>query len=137
MRKIKCRSYDSECFHMVYSDGRDAKTRETIYDFCIDKNGLISCYWDDSDYDSFCVESDSGFLDNLMLLVGTRNGMEIYEGDIVNCRHGETYLGVSEHNATIIVSLDCAQSILEIQECETLEVIGNIYENPELLEDKP
>ena len=101
---------------MVYSDGRDAKTREVVYDFCVDDNGLISCYWDDSDYDGFEIEPVSGFLDNLMLLAGKRDGKEIYEGDIVNCRSGETYLGISEHNTTIIVSLDCAQSLLEIQE---------------------
>lgn len=69
-----------------------------------------------------------------------KNGKEIYEGDVVRCKdYGEEPIGVivyrgdgfvidwkseTDFNNSISVRLD------------TTEVIGNIYENPELLGGK-
>lgn len=74
-----------------------------------------------------------------------KNGVEIFEGDIVQYRDGEySYLG--------IVKRDCYQFFIDGIEPDdnydfidvsntfdgtsSLEVIGNIHENPELLEVK-
>ncbi|EGO8121014.1 YopX family protein [Enterococcus faecalis] len=74
-----------------------------------------------------------------------KNGVEIFEGDIVQYRDGEySYLG--------IVKRDCYQFFIDgikpddnydfidvsntFDGTSSLEKIGNIYENPELLEDK-
>jgi hypothetical protein len=60
-----------------------------------------------------------------------KNGKEIYEGDIVKCvRLFENY-EVQYYNACFI----CKNGIsgFDLRESENIEVIGNIYENPELL----
>jgi uncharacterized phage protein (TIGR01671 family) len=62
-----------------------------------------------------------------------RNGREIWEGDIVHCRAGEIYNGISEYDAVFLVEYGWTQSMWEMQQCETIEVIGNIYDNPDLL----
>ena len=59
------------------------------------------------------------------------NGVEIFEGDIVQYRDGEySYLG--------IVKRDCYQFFIDVSNTfdgtSSLEIIGNIHENPELLE---
>ncbi|EKQ3639322.1 hypothetical protein P4583_000022 [Enterococcus faecalis] len=85
--------------------------------------------------------------EHLMQSIGLKdkNGVEIFEGDIVHYRDGEySYLG--------IVKRDCYQFFIDGIEPDdnydfidvsntfdgtsSLEVIGNIHENPELLEVK-
>lgn len=84
---------------------------------------------------------------NLVLMQSTglkdKNGVEIFEGDIVQYRDGEySYLG--------IVKRDCYQFFIDGIEPDdnydfidvsntfdgtsSLEILGNIHENPELLE---
>ncbi|WP_430604601.1 YopX family protein [Enterococcus sp. DIV2438] len=83
--------------------------------------------------------------EHLMQSIGLKdkNGVEIFEGDIVQYRDGEySYLG--------IVKRDCYQFFIDGIEPDdnydfidvsntfdgtsSLEIIGNIHENPELLE---
>ena len=56
-----------------------------------------------------------------------KDGVEIYEGDIVHADWG--YTGVVEFDMFIYHRSECTIS-------ENIDVIGNIYENPEFLEDK-
>ena len=65
-----------------------------------------------------------------------KNGKEIYEGDIVD---GVLYRDFSSHRGIILFDFNGYRIVtdkksLSLDLTEKLEVIGNIYENPELLE---
>ena len=70
-----------------------------------------------------------------------KNGVEIYEGDIVDCeRHGFT-TSIAYYGGAFRCRSEGVPLSLYIDECyadkddnNQLEVIGNIYENPELVE---
>lgn len=62
-----------------------------------------------------------------------RNGTKIFEGDVVHLIGGEFYQGYHEIDENIVVKdiTDCVY----FGEVELLEVIGNIHDNPELMEE--
>lgn len=96
------------------------------------------------------VRTDKELLDNLILMQYTglkdKNGTEIYEGDILLIQAGgydsiisEVVWGGTEYPAFDLPKYDgyemnAFSAIYHNDVKETLEVIGNIYENPELLE---
>ena len=100
-------------------------------------------------YDGFLVTSEGGVYWEggmkpadleLMQFTGLKdkNGKEIYEGDIVRSEHGDggpiieaISWGVAEFLSGRLALR--AWSFLN-GKCDTIEVIGNIYENPDLLE---
>lgn len=62
-----------------------------------------------------------------------KNGKEIYEGDIVK-RDLDGDVGMVEIDSGVFtMSGDCQLPLFQ----ETVEIIGNIYENPELLTPNP
>ena len=70
-----------------------------------------------------------------------KNGKEIYEGDIV--KRTCDLIGAEHDNFTGVVKFECAAFMLENfdktdgrylwDDVQELEILGNIYENPELL----
>lgn len=63
-----------------------------------------------------------------------KNGVEIYEGDIVRT-FGESFVVFyfQEHVGYLLKDIDgCLETIRSYR----VEVLGNIYENPELLEEE-
>ena len=62
-----------------------------------------------------------------------KNGTSIYEGDRVRCWGGEYYQGYWEQDRIIEIK-DMINDCFMMGEHEFSEVIGNIYESPELIE---
>lgn len=62
-----------------------------------------------------------------------KNGKEIYEGDIVKHSNGIKNVYWSESSASFQMDLSDFVLDQEIGDYNSVEVIGNIYENPELL----
>ena len=113
MRKLKFR---------VWWKDRSKPSFYTEYD-------LFDDTWTDEEY--IAIEQYTGLKD--------KNGKEIYEGDIVVNTYyddGEMYkiLWVDDSVAFGMESLDDME--LYKLPLESLEVIGNIHENPELLEQE-
>lgn len=66
-----------------------------------------------------------------------KNGKEIYEGDIVLCKiHDKEYMGLVEYTNTygFYYLSGMGRSDTELWGCNEKKVIGNIFENPELIE---
>ena len=88
------------------------------------------------------IYDNSDFI--LMQFTGLKdkNGKEIYEGDIIICRDGKFVIEYEDRFAQFIMTnkklVRDAEQLYE-QDADTcmrsIEVIGNIYENPELLEE--
>ena len=58
-----------------------------------------------------------------------KNGKKIFEGDILEFRHGRTHVVKFEDGAFIFTG-----TAIPVRYADKFEVIGNIHDNPELLE---
>lgn len=115
MREIKFRAWDTE-------------TKEMSYDF-LSRNWIL-----------VCIESPHV---ELMQYTGLKdeNGKEIYEGDIIVVENGK-YSGTvkfNEEDLSYVIENETGgfgfvngQTYDKRPEFKTYEVIGNIYESPEL-----
>lgn len=131
MREIKFRAWDKDKNKMLYQEN---------HTFIFRKES-ISIY-PSNEYDDY---SGPEFIDEFIIMQYTnlkdKNDKEIYEGDIVEINKDKTYIEFQEgaywfcYNNKDRFTADWIRQQngkLEI-ETETFEVIGNIYENPELL----
>jgi uncharacterized phage protein (TIGR01671 family) len=127
MREIKFRAWDTEEKRMV--------------DFSNPKNGIEYCCGDfsvSSGWDSYDCPTYQGEVNAIIMQytgLKDKNGVEIYEGDVVHYpKSGDgEFVGVVIFNdLSFIVEHDVGGSCLD----SGFEVIGNIHENPELLEVK-
>lgn len=119
-REIKFRAWDTEnkCFHQ-------------------NMDGVGGYYYNfgvSTDDDVFVLQQYTGLKD--------RNGKEIYEGDIIasfNKDNQKVFIGVVEYRMASFWINGRAINMLYAADCNLLvgidkkEIIGNIYENPELL----
>lgn len=124
MRDIKFRAWDSRLAKMTYTP--------------IIGNGRFYWGWEQ-------LESDWSNLDEgkqyLMQYTGLKdkNGKEIYEGDIVyHSYYKETGKMIFDLSASAyrIEWLDGKTNEMYRVDQKSFEVIGNIYENPELLKEE-
>jgi hypothetical protein len=79
-----------------------------------------------------------GYIDLILQYTGLKdnNKTEIYEGDILKNNHGKTEVVVFNENGWYgkrAKNVHCVYNILSYNYLENKVVIGNIYENPELL----
>ena len=111
---------------------------QNIYTFEESKDGYFNVKVDKG-WLSFVKEEDL----KIMQCTGLKdiNGKLIYEKDIIKCSHGcEFAIGViewdSEELQFALKIEDAFYSIRQKTKFDIIEILGNIYENPELLEDK-
>ena len=126
MREIKFRCWDKENKEML--DVEYLHWDDCTGEFSI-RTTMYSDYFDTGD---MILMQYTGLKD--------KNGKEIYEGDIVEVTRPCIY-----ETGTIVFKNGCffikvKETLLALWECKPnnyeLKAIGNIYENPELLEDK-
>ena len=136
-RVIKFRAWDkrTECYLYDIQDAYDTLSGHVKYDdgenACYDED----CFGDFLDNDRYVVEQFTGLRD--------KNGRSIYEDDIVKMHQvvlsPDDKIGWVEYTAQYGYSIRfgnrrCRQSDWANDEVAKYEVIGNIWENPELLE---
>ena len=125
-REIKYRDWLKEDKKMVNVETMDFSEKSIQY---LEKNEIIDAYL-----------LRTTFLEDIELLQNTgikdKNGIEIYDGDIVICKYGpeitmevkwvdEGFRTLGKYNGDNYVGYVK----------NSAEVMGNIYENPELLEE--
>ena len=118
-REIKFRAWDEDRKVMVLDFSKEI-TYEIIFS-SDDENMFCGNFMDNGDWQEPKLMQYTGLKD--------KNGVEIYEGDICNRYHLKGV--VVYHNGMFILQDGFNEPLMN--ELYGIEVIGNIYENPELL----
>jgi len=156
MRPIKFRAWDTQNKEMWKNGAMDLRdgdwTEDTISIFITLNSGIAGFYSDDGGKSGLWEHEVRLSDDRIILMQFTglldKNGKEIYEGDIVrgNGRPSDCVIvpmlgGLSvlnihnfgqEHNELIALPTNDAQTASWLRESE---ILGNLYENPELLKE--
>lgn len=124
----------------------DSANKEMFKDtFAITENGQVVVV----EQESVASSPDYVFVYHLVIMQSTglkdKNGKEIFEGDILACKTDDEVINLNifwdEERALFMFEskkYNEQEPLAELVENNTypFEIIGNIYENPELLEDK-
>ena len=131
MRDIKFRAWYKEKNIMVYDNEDDTYG---YWDGCCNSNvGMVNSILKSKYYENYEFMQYTGLKD--------KNGKEIYEGDIL--RYSYNISQIEDENYLVRQNI-CGWEMRKNKKkrgqrsfrfAEKMEVIGNIYENPELLED--
>lgn len=129
MREYKFRGVSKETNEFVYGDPiTDPKTN------------TISCILEYKGIPRKFIEIKTETLGQFTGLKD-KNGVDVYEGDIIKSDHFTKHFFISFGKSEKWGACFCVQSynsIIFLSQiwCETSEIIGNIHQNPELLETK-
>jgi uncharacterized phage protein (TIGR01671 family) len=130
MRELKFRAWDTAKKKMVYRGLHDHNWYYTY------KNDDEGCHW------AYPInQRDAKWLKPVMQFVGflDKNGKEIYEGDIIADEYGDDEMqGFITYDAKSAKYIRKSLNTIPEQEdfmddLHEPRIIGNIYENPELL----
>ena len=127
MREIKFRAWDKDKKQMIYKFNMTSDGQPYTWDKATIGDGIV-------------IDEPAPLNVELMQYTGLRdkNGREVYEGDIVRFKDwwDEEMVGevrYSEKDMAFTIVNDFWDGF-PIMYADDLEVIGNIYKNPELLE---
>lgn len=127
--KTEKRMFFSDDILAIDYENEEIVTQQIYFENGLPDDRDIYCY----DFDEIEFMQSTGLKD--------KNGKEVFIGDIVKCTRGcphEVYLE-KEYGGTYIGGMPAIylKGLLSgYAWTEDEEIIGNIYENPELLEDK-
>lgn len=130
----KFRAWDKEANIMIYSDHRTRKLYDVYYGFEMNGQGELECRWEGEFTESHVL--DGGTLDNVMPFTGfyDKYGEEIYAGDVLDYDEDRFVILWDEERGGFLIDYWQLDERYDFRDFwPTSKVIGNIYENPELL----
>ena len=130
MREFKFRAWDNHNKRMLQDVGYHPFITEQYTDYKPTENGA---YLISPKFDNYVLMQYTGLKD--------KNGKEIYEGDILKVKGAYQERFIVEYSAPTYCLFDGDDGVLSSDSFgwdnwELSEVIGNIYENKELLDRK-
>jgi len=132
MTKIKYRAWDKQKKKFL------PLGEENGFDLNLSILSTGQIFWfDPSNKENPYEDVTDKFIIQLYVGLDDKNEKEIYDGDIIKHKNYKFLLKICWNNSSCsfkLISKDGGESNLSNTLSKMLEIIGNIYENPELLE---